>query len=277
LFVSPGHYYSPVVDPAEAESALAAVEAAPAPAQLADVALDRTAMARLWRELLPDLVGAPFPDGRSKGFHYFFDNPAYAWGDGLMYYAMLRRWRPRRVVEVGSGYTSALLVDTLAREWPEPCDVTFVEPYPDVIQALLGKDLDRSRLIAAPVQACPLEVFTALEAGDFLFIDSTHVLKTGSDVCRELFEILPALAPGVIIHFHDMFWPFEYPRPWVIDENRSWNELYAMRAFLGGNAGYEILMFNDYLGKVERQMVGETCPRFLTNPGGALWLRKRPT
>jgi hypothetical protein len=65
-----------------------------------------------------------------------------------------------------------------------------------------------------------------------LFIDSTHVLRTGSDVCFELFEILPRLSPGVLVHIHDMFWPFEYPRSWVVEENRSWNELYAVRAFL---------------------------------------------
>jgi hypothetical protein len=275
LFVPPGHYYSPVVDPGEAERTLAALETAPQPTRLPDVAIDHEAMLRLWGELLPDLNAAPFPDQQSDGFHYFCDNTAYSWGDGLIYYAMLRRWRPRRIVEVGSGYSSALLVDTLARAWPEPCEITFVEPNPEVIEALLGAELDRFRLIASPVQACPIEVFTSLRSGDFLFIDSTHVLKTGSDVHRELFEILPALAPGVIIHFHDMFWPFEYPRHWAVEENRSWNELYAMRALLSGNAEYEVLMFNDYMAKVEPALVSETCPRFLFNPGGALWLRKR--
>jgi len=275
LFVPLGHYYSPVVDPVEADRVLAVAEAAPPPEHLADVAIDRDAMVRLWRELQPDLAAAPFPAHRAAGFHYYFENPAYAWGDGLVYYAMLRRWRPRRVVEVGSGFSSALLLDTLSADWPKPCDVTFVEPYPDILRAVVGPDVKRAQFIVSPVQACPIEVFTSLQPGDFLFIDSTHVLKTGSDVCHELFEILPALAPGVIIHFHDMFWPFEYPRPWAVDENRSWNELYAMRAFLSGNRDYEILMFNDYMGKLERPLIAETCPRFLINPGGALWLRKR--
>lgn len=274
LFIEPGHYYSPVVDPAAAAAALDSLARGPAPRTLPDVYIDRAAMIRLWRGLLPDLRDAPFPRRKSEGFAFYFDNPAYSWGDALMYYAFLRRWRPRRVIEVGAGYSSALLLDTLARDWPDGCEVTFVDPHPQVIRELFGSALDESRLIASSVQDCPVEVFTALEAGDFLFIDSTHVLKTGSDVCHELFRILPALAPGVIVHFHDMFWPFEYPRAWVVDDNRSWNELYAIRAFLNGNAGYEVLMFNDYLAKTERPLVAETCPRFLWNPGGALWLRK---
>ena len=120
----------------------------------------------------------------------------------------------------------------------------------------------------------PLKIFKSLQAGDILFIDSTHVMKTGSDVCFELFEILPCLAPGVLVHFHDIFWPFEYPRLWAVEENRSWNELYAVRALLSRSNKLRILLFNDYLAQLERAMIETTYPQFLRDTGSALWLQK---
>jgi len=94
-------------------------------------------------------------------------------------------------------------------------------------------------------------------------------------VCFELFEILPRLSSGVLVHFHDMFWPFEYPRTWVVDENRSWNELYGVRALLTDNDAWRVLLFNDYLARLERPMIESTYPQFLRNSGGALWLMRR--
>ena len=113
-----------------------------------------------------------------------------------------------------------------------------------------------------------------LEKATYCSVDSTHVLRTGSDVCFELFEILPRLAPGALVHFHDMFWPFEYPRSWAVDENRSWNELYAVRAFLTNNEQWEVVFFNDYFAKLETKRIEDTYPNFLRNSGGALWLRR---
>ena len=139
----------------------------------------------------------------------------------------------------------------------------------------MGEAASRVRVFEKPVQQVPLSIFDALQAGDILFINSTHVLRTGGDVCFELFEILPRLSRGVLVHFHDMFWPFEYPRSWSVDENRSWNELYAVRAFLSYNDAWGIVLFNDYLAKLERPMIEATYPQFLHNSGGALWLLRR--
>jgi Methyltransferase domain len=153
--------------------------------------------------------------------------------------------------------------------------LTFIEPYPKLLHELLGETTAQVRILEARVQDVPLEIFDDLAAGDVLFIDSTHILRTGSDVCHELFEILPRLAPGVLVHIHDMFWPFEYPRTWVVEENRSWNELQAVRAFLTGNADWEVIWFSDYMTQLERPLLETTCPRVLRNSGGALWLRRR--
>jgi hypothetical protein len=124
------------------------------------------------------------------------------------------------------------------------------------------------------VQDVDVAIFEQLDHGDVLFIDSTHVLKTGSDVCHELFSVLPALKAGVLIQFHDVFWPFEYPEDWVLRDNRSWNEIYALRAFLSYNTNFEILFFNDYFCTWHRDQVQHDYPAMLKNTGGSLWLRK---
>ena len=139
---------------------------------------------------------------------------------------------------------------------------------------LRSDDAQHFKLICRPVQDVEVGVFEQLESGDILFIDSTHVVKTGSDVIFEFFEVLPRLNNGVIVHFHDMFFPFEYPRHWVIDENRSWNELYLMHAFLMYNNAFEIVFFNDFFARRYRTEAEAAAPSFLVNPGGGLWLRK---
>jgi hypothetical protein len=99
-------------------------------------------------------------------------------------------------------------------------------------------------------------------------------MKTGSDVHYELFKILPSLKPGVIIHFHDMHYPFEYPNAWIFESNFSWNEVYALRAFLMHNEDYQIEFFNSYFRQRFGEVIRATYPRFLENPGGSLWLKK---
>jgi hypothetical protein len=188
---------------------------------------------------------------------------------------MIRRFRPQRLIEIGSGWSSACSMDTVERYLDGACELTFIEPHPELLHRLLGPAVDKVRIMAHPVQQVPPETVDDLEAGDILFIDSTHVLRTGSDVWYEMFELLPRLRSGVLVHLHDMFWPFEYPRQWTVVENRAWNELYAVRALLTDNPSWEILMFNSYLAQLERSLIADTYPRFLRNTGGALWLRRR--
>ena len=274
LFVPPGHFYSPIVDPANANRHLLSLEARKTPDALLGIVIDKTQMIELWQSLLPYLKDIPFQEKKTQSLRYAFDNPAYSWGDASVLHAMLRLHRPKRFVEIGSGWSSACAVDTVEKYLNFECELTFIEPFPKLLRELIGKTKRRVQIIDQPVQQVPLRIFETLEAGDFLFIDSTHVLSTGSDVCFELFEILPRLASGVFVHFHDMFWPFEYPRAWAVDENRSWNELYAVRAYLTNNDLWRIVFFNDYFRRFEHPMIEATYPQFLRNSGGALWLRR---
>jgi hypothetical protein len=144
-----------------------------------------------------------------------------------------------------------------------------------VIVAAIERDADRKQndIIVDAVQNVPLERFAALEAGDILFVDSSHVAKTGSDVVHLFGQVLPRLAKGVRVHFHDIFWPFEYPEEWI-REGRAWNEAYLLRAFLQFNSAFRIVLFNSYLGLHHRDLVERHLPLFLQNTGGSLWLEK---
>ncbi len=268
LFAPPGHYYSPIVAPNTLPRPL------PHSAMLG-VTIDMVAMEHLYRALLPHLECLALPTQQEPGTRYYVDNHMYGIGDALIYAGMIRHLRPRRVIEVGSGFSSAVLLDTLDQSPDLMTQMTFIEPYTDRLDALLRPvDHHRVRIIRSGVQDVPLDVFTQLGAGDILFLDTTHISKTGSDVNFELFEILPRLAPGVWVHFHDVFPDFEYPESWVFDENRSWNELYALRAFLQYNDVFRVRYANEDFARSHTALLRATCPRILENPGGGLWLQK---
>jgi hypothetical protein len=274
LFARPGHFYSPIVDPAEVAARLGRSPLRPADA-LAHIDIDRQRHLAFWNEILPFFKDLPFAAQPQEGVRYYFDNDAFGVGDAVILFAMLRRFRPKRLIEVGSGYSSACSLDTSERFLGGTVQMTFIEPYPALLQRVLNaEDLARSTIIAQPIQDVDLALFDTLEDNDILFIDSTHVVKTGSDVVFELFEILPRLKPGVLVHFHDVFDGFEYPLQWILKDNRSWNELYALRAFLMYNSAFEVLFFNDFFAKSCAQEIRETFPEFLANGGGSLWLRK---
>jgi predicted O-methyltransferase YrrM len=273
LYVPPGHFYSPVVNTEEVRAHIPR-DRPRTEVSLPDVQLDLASMERLWQKLVPILRNTPFSVQKSERHRYYFDNPAFSFADAMMLRAMILHHRPRRIVEVGSGFSSACTLDTVFDEGNLQCEITFVEPYPDLLRGLMRpEDEARVKIIPDRVQTVPLDLFKKLQSDDILFIDSTHIVKTGSDVAYELSTILPELAPGVIVHFHDVFYPFEYGFDWVVTENRSWNEIYALRAFLAFNARFEVIFFNDMFGQLRSEFIGEAAPAFLLNTGGSIWLR----
>jgi len=187
---------------------------------------------------------------------------------------MLIVYKPRRVIEIGGGFSSAVMLDT-ADEHGLQTRFTVVDPFPNTLRALiLPRDENNVEIIEKPVQDVDLALFSTLSEDDILFIDSTHVLKTQSDVCREFFGIMPILKRDVLIHLHDIFYPFEYPRSWIFDARYSWNELYGLRLFLMYNKRFECIFFNNMFGKLEEQTIRRTCPIYIENIGGSFWMRK---
>jgi len=275
LFVPPGHFYSPVCHLPEARRHFDRIAGSAAEPTLPGIPLEPDRLRAEWRTLAPFLRGSTLAERPTDGARYSTDVVRFPAADGLLLHAMMRAHRPRRIIEIGSGWSSACMLDTIDRHLAGECELTFIEPNPEVLLARLKPEDRRWPILRHGVQETPLELFGTLEAGDFLFIDSTHVAKTGSDVCFEIFEILPRLAPGVFVHFHDMFWPFDYPRHWVLENNQSWNEAYVLRAFLTDNPHWEIVAFNDWFRRFERPRIEAEAPGLLRRDGGSLWLRKR--
>ncbi|BDX34720.1 hypothetical protein TUM20985_52670 [Mycobacterium antarcticum] len=204
---------------------------------------------------------------------YSPDNVWFGLGDGAVYYSMLTTLRPKRVVEVGSGFSSAIALDVRDSELPD-MELTFIEPYPKRLLGLLkGRDPAATTIHRKAVQDVPVETFDILDEGDILFIDSTHVSKPGSDVNWLLFRILPRLKPGVIVHVHDIFYPFEYPETWL-RERRSWNESYLLRSFLSYNSSFEILFFSSWVWQKHPEIVARYFPDAAHESPGSLWLRR---
>lgn len=244
LVIPPGHYYSPLPDPAEVTRDADRVFAMPAAVTGVDV--DRPGQLALLRELAAYQPDLPFRPAHTPELRYWFDNGYFSAPDGVLLYSMLRHLRPARVVEIGSGHTSALMLDTDERFLGGRTEFTFLDPNPERVRGLIGPNRAGVRVLAMPVQQLPLAEFDALQTGDVLFIDSSHVSKIGSDCNHLYFEVLPRLTAGVVVHIHDIFWPFEYPRHWV-DGGRAWNEAYLVRALLSDSRRYRVLCFGSYL------------------------------
>ncbi len=193
--------------------------------------------------------------------------------DATVLQNILRMLQPHRYIEIGSGYSSFMALDTNEYYLNNTMHCTFIDPHPEILTSRLKPgDTECISILPQKLQNVDTSVFMSLEEGDVLFVDSTHVLKTDSDLCHILFRVLPNIAPGVWIHFHDIFWPFEYPKKWI-EIGRNWNEVYAIRAFLSNNPSYEIQFFTSYLQTGLPVLFDQALPHCKGN-GGSLWIRK---
>ena len=268
-YVPPGHFCSPIPSIEDIERAITA-----APASYSGIDLREDQQLALLEELSRYYAEIPFPVEKNERFRFAFHNPSYSWGDAIILFCMIRKLRPRRILEIGSGHTSALILDTNERYFDGGIECTFVEPHPELLLSLLRSSADHEpRLIPRKLQDVNITLFDTLEAGDILFVDSSHVLKAGSD-CQLLFsDILPRLNPGTLIHFHDVFDRFEYPPEWL-REGRGWNEQYALRAFLQFNGEFRIKLFTAYLIARHREWFEKHMPNCLRNAGGQIWIER---
>jgi predicted O-methyltransferase YrrM len=280
-FAAPGHFYSPIPSCSDVAQ-LAARRREGAPRELPGIALNLDEQRRTLEAIGPFTRDLRFLDDRvaegsvapasvpAERTRYYWENDGFAPGDAVILAGMLRWLRPARVLEIGAGYSTAVMLDvreqdeSAGRGWPMRLEC--VDPEPERLESLLRED-DAGRLVVhrALVQEFPLAHFAGLEPNDILFVDSSHVLKLGSDVEFLFFEVLPRLRSGVVVHIHDVPWPFVYPVEWY-EEGRAWNELQVLRAFLSFNTAWRILCFNDYLIKFEPDVVAAHAPLALRQP-----------
>jgi hypothetical protein len=267
-----GHFYSPIASLADVRRREGRIFNVPT--SLAGIDLNDEGQCRTVAAIAAHFSVIVLPEKTRPGIRFYYDNPNIGHGEALIYSALLRQVRPKRVIEIGSGFSTLLLLDTLDQLRDNATSCTCIEPYPDLLHSLISsRDSARIEIRACAAQDADLAWFEGLQSGDILFVDSTHVSKVGSDVNHILFEILPRLNSGVYVHFHDVYYPFEYPKKWVF-EGRNWNEAYLLRGFLQFNSGFTIQCFNSYLGHFHPELFRDTVPLFLENPGSSLWLRR---
>jgi Methyltransferase domain len=269
-FVPPGHFLSPIISIpeylADQKSAHNQI-----PTQLLGIDLNERTQLEVVKSLAPFWQPDLFSKAPNSSQRYYANNPAFGVADAFALHAMIRHVKPKRLIEVGSGFSSCVTLDTNERFFDNAIDLTFIEPFPQVFHKLVRpQDLGRVTLLQERLQDVPFELFAQLEAGDILFIDSTHVSKVGSDVNYLFFEILPRLSSGVIVHIHDIFYPFDYPKEWIM-EGRSWNEAFVLRSFLQYNQKFEILLFASYMITQHAALMAELYPTLPMN-GGSIWL-----
>ena len=271
----PGHFYSPIPSMDEIKAREHDLWKQ-VPASLSGINLNDSGQLKLFKHLLKYYEDVPFEDNPKGALRYGYKNPSYSYSDAITLFCILRMARPDNIIEVGSGHSSCVFMDTNELFYGNSIDITFIEPYPELLLTLMKEgDKDQYKIINKGIQYVDLNVFESLKQNDILFIDSTHVSKIGGDVNHIFFQVLPRLQTGVLVHFHDMFFPFEYPKQWLY-EGRAWTEDYLMRAFLQYNSAFEIAYWNEYLATYYRKEFEEYMPLCLKDTGGSLWLRKLP-
>ena len=273
----PGHFYSPIPSREEIKSNADTIFSN---TDIRDIDLNIDKQFQLLETFITALSEFPYDFINAKEnetLRYRFTNrPQYRYSDAIFLYHVIRHLEPRQIVEVGSGSSSAIMLDLNDLFFDSSIKLTFVEPYPErLYRYLRDQDRDNTSIITKKVQDVPMEVFQSLKENDILFIDSSHVSKVGSDVNHIIFNILPHINKGVWIHFHDIFYPFELPLHWVL-RGRFWNESYLLRAFLMNNDAYEIMIFNTLLHKEFRDWFEKEMPACLIDEAdtGSIWIRK---
>jgi hypothetical protein len=266
-----GHFHSPIPD---------LRDVAARRSQLFDRTIDpreidfhEKAQWQLLEKLGIALEGFPWSESGVKGGRYRFRQQMFGTGEAVALAALLLTERPRRFVEVGSGWSTALVLDV--RDFGlSDLKVTCIEPLPQRLLDLTGPPSQSGiQLIEERLEFVDNSIFEPLEPGDILFIDSSHVGKIGSDLLHLLFNVFPDLPNGTLIHFHDVPWPFEYWEDWVFD-GWAWNEVYFLRAFLVHNSRYDIYLWQHMLNSHDGPRYRRLIPQANGDPGSSIWIKK---
>jgi Methyltransferase domain len=267
--VTPVHFYQPIPDTQSLPETLWN-----RPSKLVGIDMNDAVQLDLLRNHFPKFRHEYelFPtEPTAEPWRFHLNNGLFDGTDALVAYCMIRHFQPRVIIEIGGGFSSLLLSEAAAKNIGS--SFTCIEPLP---QEFLKQGFPGlHRLVEKKVQDVDLEFFSQLQSSDILFIDSSHTVKIGGDVNYLFLEVLPRLKPGVIVHIHDIFLPFDYRRDWVMDELRFWTEQYLLQAFLSFNSEFEVLMANSYLA---HRYMEDFKAAFSNSPrwgGGSFWMRRK--
>jgi predicted O-methyltransferase YrrM len=273
--ITPNHFYQPIPDTRTLKDELWLRQS-----ELVGVDMNEQKQIQLLNQFLGfrEEYDA-FPKNKaSKPYQYYINNPHFGAVDAEILYCIIRHFKPKKIIEIGSGYSTFLAAQAILKNEEEngnKTELIAIEPYPN--EVLKSGFTGLSKLIVTKIEEIDLSEFNELKENDILFIDSSHVLKIGNDVQYEYLEILPRLNKGVIIHIHDIFLPSEYPKKWVLEMHRFWNEQSLLQAFLAFNSAFEVLWAGSYMHlrhpeKLEKAF--SSYNRTVVGPG-SLWIRKK--
>lgn len=268
LHLTPVHFYQPIPDTSELSAELWE-QASELPGVQMNEAGQLELLCGVFRKFKDEYNQLPITADSPEEFG--LDNGKFDGIDAIAAYCMVRHFKPRTVVEVGSGYSSLIIAKASVKNGNAP--LVCIEPFP---LDFLKKGFPGLRsLMQKKVEQVDCGFFSQLESGDILFLDSSHTVRTGGDVNYLFLEVLPRLQPGVLVHVHDVFFPFEYPRGWVLDECRFWSEQYLLRAFLAFNSAFEVLLCNSYLAAYHPEELKKTFSQSPPRNGGSFWMRRK--
>ena len=220
-----------------------------------------------------ELSSIPWEKKDAREHQYYLNNPSFLAGDGDYCYNIIRHFKPRKIIEIGCGYSTLICLQaekknaeagygSVTHICVEPYEMPWLEKLPVEVIRKKVEDIDE-------------KFFSALEANDILFIDSSHIIRPQGDVLFEFLEILPVLKPGVLVHIHDIFSPRDYPKEWIVDRHCMWNEQYLLEAFLSFNSEFRVLGAVNFLKHSYPQELGTKCPntaKFLDDEPGSFWM-----
>jgi len=206
-------------------------------------------------------------------YEYYVQNTAFSSVDGEILYGIVRLIKPQIIIEVGSGHSTLLFSKAILKN-NNNCKLITIEPYPKNIIKHGFPGL--TKLIDKKVQDVDISLFNELNENDIFFIDSSHVLKVGSDVQHIFFNVIPILKKGVFIHIHDIFLPAEYPKKWIKEKYWFGNEQYFLRAFLMFNTVFKIIWAGSYMHLKHPKVLKEVFPSYneKVNWPGSFWMKR---
>jgi predicted O-methyltransferase YrrM len=280
IHITPSHYHQPIPDARDLSTRKKSVWK---DSEMIGIDMNDENQLRFLKEVFSkyreEYVNFPKDKGqRDSEFDFYFGNGAFEAVDAEVLYCMVRYFKPSRIMEIGSGFSTLLFIKAIeANRRQERKESSFIAVDPHPSKVIKSDISGLTKLIPKEVQELDLDFFQQLESGDILFIDSSHVVKIGGDVNYLYLDVLPRIKEGVIIHAHDIFLPSEYPERWVLSEHRFWTEQYLLQAFLTYSPAFEVLWGGSYMATNYPEELKATFPSYnegITQPG-SFWMRKR--
>jgi hypothetical protein len=264
------HYYEPLFNPEHLQRPMQA------PRHLPGLDMNEAGQLALLEKFVyaDELRNFPAHRPANSPLAFYYENPAFTYGDAEYLYSIIRSLKPAKIIEVGSGYSTLMAIEATKANRQEnsgyQCKHVCIEPYEMPWLESSGVEVLRTK-----VEDISVEYFQQLQPNDILFIDSSHMIRPQGDVLYEFLELLPTLPSGVIVHIHDIFTPFDYPEDWVKGHVRLWNEQYLLEAFLSFNKEFRVIGALSWLKHFHQTAIERALPGLRVNTDaipGSFWI-----